>query len=255
MKHRLLFAMLSALVLVATAAAQDPGAAGVAAPQRPAFGPMGGGAMGMMDRGVLGTVTEVAADHYTVKTPLGDSYTVQFSSNTRFVKQTSGMGGAGYGRGRNGGSPPEPIQATAIKTGDAVTAMGSIDAAAKSVSALRVMLLDPETAQRMEQMEANFGKTWLQGKVTAINGTTIVLTGTLDHAAHNVAVDENTTFRRRRDPVTLADIQVGDMLRADGGVKDGVFTAAAIHDGGAIVAPRQNGSMGSPADAPPPPPQ
>jgi hypothetical protein len=42
--------------------------------------------------------------------------------------------------------------------------------------------------------------------------------------------DENTTFRRRRDPITLADIQVGDIVRAEGAVKDGVFTAATVGD-------------------------
>ena len=81
-------------------------------------------------------------------------------------------------------------------------------------------------------MEANFGKTWLQGKVTAINETTITLTGTLDNASHTVVADENTTFRKRRDPVTLADIQVGDIIRVEGAVKNGVFAAASVNVGG-----------------------
>jgi hypothetical protein len=77
-------------------------------------------------------------------------------------------------------------------------------------------------------MEANFGKTWLMGKVTAIDGTKITLTGTLDSAPHTIVADENTEFRKRRDPITLADIQVGDTVRADGAVKDGVFTATTV---------------------------
>jgi hypothetical protein len=78
-------------------------------------------------------------------------------------------------------------------------------------------------------MEADFGKTWLMGKVTAIDGAKITLTGALDNAPHSVVADENTAFRKRRDPITLADIQVGDTVRAEGAVKDGVFTATNVN--------------------------
>jgi hypothetical protein len=171
---------------------------------------------------------------------------VRFSPNTRIMKQPAGMRGAGgmgggetagqgggMGRGGyGGGTPPEEIKAGDIKVGDAIGAMGEIDTTAKSVGAMRIMLLDPETAKRMEEMEANFGKTWLQGKVTAIDGAKITLTGTLDNAPHTVLADENTTFRKRRDPVTLADIQIGDTVRVEGALKDGVFAATSVSVGG-----------------------
>jgi hypothetical protein len=223
---------------------------------------MGGG---MMGRGVMGTVTGVTADHYTIKTDMGDVYTVHFTSDTRITKQPAGMRGpggggggggqgmgGGYGRGGGrGGNPPQEIKATDIKVGDAITAMGDIDATAKSVGATRIMQLDPETAKRMQEMAANFGKTWLQGEVTAINGTTINLTGALDNAPHTVVADENTQFRNRRDPVTLADIQVGDTIRAVGTVNNGVFTATAVNMMGG---PPPNGPSGRPAGAPSSPP-
>src|ERR1700761_3504907 len=50
----------------------------------------GGGMGGMMGRGTIGTVTEAAADHYTIKTELGETYTVYFSANTRILKQPPG---------------------------------------------------------------------------------------------------------------------------------------------------------------------
>ena len=37
----------------------------------------------------MGTVTQVAADHYTIKIDSGETYTVHFSANTRIVKQTA----------------------------------------------------------------------------------------------------------------------------------------------------------------------
>jgi hypothetical protein len=125
--------------------------------------------------------------------------------------------------------------------------MGDIDATAKSVGATRIVQLDPDTAKRIQEMAASYGKTWLQGKVTAINGTTITLTGALDNAPHTVVADENTAFRRRRDPITLADIQVGDAVRAEGALKDGVFTATAVNMMGG---PPPTGPTGPPSGAP-----
>lgn len=238
-------------------------------------GGMGGGA-GMFGRGIEGTVTEVAADHYTIKNYMGEIYTVHFSANTRFMKQAvgaPGMGqgtgagqgramdpGAGGGQGRGmgrsgqgtgqgggqrggpgmgaGGNRPEPIKATDIKVGDAVGAMGEVDASAKSVGAVVVLLMDPQRAKEMQQLEANYGKTWLMGKVTAIDGTKVTLLGSVDNASHSFLADENTVFRKRREPVTMADIAVGDILRVEGAAAGGSFTASTVN------------VMGAPGDAP-----
>ncbi len=282
MKLRLLPAMFAVLVLTSAAVAQDPGSAPPAGQnsnqnsgqgngggygQRGGRGGYGGG--GMMGRGLMGTVTEVAADHYTIKTGTGDVYTVHFSANTRIIKLAAGMrgpggggggqgrggGGGGYGRGPGGGGGGggQEIKASDIKAGDVINAVGDIDATAKSVGATRIVQLDPEMVKQMQERQANFGKTWLQGKVTAINGTTITLTGALDNAPHTVVADENTTFRRRREPITLADIQVGDTISAEGAVKDGAFTAAVLSVGG-MGGPPPNGSSGPPSGAPSGPP-
>jgi hypothetical protein len=49
-----------------------------------------------------------------------------------------------------------------------------------------------------------------------------------DKAAHSFVADENTVFRKRREPITLGDIQVGDAVRAEGAVKDGIFLATTV---------------------------
>jgi hypothetical protein len=178
----------------------------------------------------MGTVTAVAADHYTIKTETGETYTVQFSVNTRILKQSAqrrgdGQGGEGAG---GGGNPPQTIKSTDIKVGDAVAAMGEVDATAKSVGAVTVVQIDPERAKQMREMQANYGKTWLMGKVTAIDGVKVTLFGNVDNVAHTFIADENTTFRKRREPITLADIQVGDNVRVEGAVKDGTFVATSV---------------------------
>jgi len=162
-------------------------------------GGWGGGGMMGMGGGLMGTVTEAAADHFTIKTDAGEAYTVHFSVNTRMMKQGAGMrdrgergqagqngqagqarqggegGERGQGMGAGGGNPPQPIKPTDIKVGDAIAAMGEIDAAAKSVGATAILQIDPERAKQMREMQANYGKTWLMGKVTAIDGVKVTL--------------------------------------------------------------------------------
>ena len=117
--------------------------------------------------------------------------------------------------------------------------MGEVDAAAKSVGAVVIAQLDPERARQMREMRANYGKTWLMGKVTAINETKVTLLGSVDNAAHAFVADEDTTFRKRREPITLADVHAGDVVRVEGAVKDGIFIAASV----AVMVMPQGGTV------------
>ena len=98
-------------------------------------------------------------------------------------------------------------------------------------------------------MEANFGKTWLMGKVTAINETKVSIFATVDNAAHVFVADENTTFRKRRDSITLADLQVGDRVRVEGAEKDGTSVAASV----TVMGMPPGGTPSVPHDAAPAP--
>ena len=148
------------------------------------------------------------------------------------------------------GNAAQALKPTDIKVGDAVSAMGEVNAAAKTVGATMIMQIDPERAKQMREMQANYGKTWLQGKVTAIDGVKVTLLGSVDNTAHSFVADENTTFRKRRDPVTLADIQVGDTVRADGAQKDGILLATTV----SVMGAPPSGAPPAPGATPPPPP-
>jgi hypothetical protein len=248
MRFRLFASVALGFGLAVGATAQDPGNSAPQGQQAPGAG-MGrdqggrgwGGFMG--GRGVGGTVTESGTDHYTIKTELGETYTVQFSANTRIVRQPPQRTTEGGMR-----TPPQEIKSSEIKVGDVIMAGGEVDAAAKSVGAVMVMKIDPERAKLMREMQANFGKTWLAGRVTAVNETKITLQSQIDSAAHTFVADENTSFRKHREPITLADVQVGDNVRLEGGVKDGVFTATAV----TVMGPQ---ATGGPARREGPPPQ
>ncbi|MGD0734923.1 MAG: DUF5666 domain-containing protein [Terracidiphilus sp.] len=245
MKVRLLSAFVFSLTLTAGASAQQAPATppssqapsqslnqlgGQGQGGRGGRGGWGGGMMG--GRGTIGTVTAVAADHYTIKTENGETYTIHYSVNTRILKQVAGSGQPGQRGGSGEGgerTPPQPIKPTDIKVGDAIAAMGETDATAKSVGAVTVVQIDPERARQMREMQANYGKTWLAGKITAIDGVKVTILGMNDNAAHSFVADENTTFRKRREPITLGDIQVGDAVRVEGAVKDGSFLATTVN--------------------------
>jgi hypothetical protein len=276
MKFRLLPAILFFSLALAACAQDAPSAppapqnngsgAGGSGPSG-ARGGYGGPRMGMSmppGRGIVGSVVGIAADHYTVKSETGEIDVIRFSANTRIIKLPAagmrgqgggtrgGQGGGGMRSGQGGGmgqggNPPEQIKATDIKVGDTIVSMGEVDATARSVGAVVIALVDPERAKQMAETQANFGKTWLQGKVTAIDGVKVTLLGVMDNASHDIVADENTTFRKRREPITLADIQVGDMVRVDGVLKGGTFTATAVN----VMGMPQGGTPSVPRTPPP----
>jgi hypothetical protein len=246
MKTRLLFTIVFGLAFTFAASAQNVPATPPAAPapapaaaQPPAQPHGGGGWQGGRGQrggrggyggggGIIGTVTEAAADHYTIKTDAGETYVIHFSVNTQILKQmVQRRDGSGEGDGKREVSGPQVIKPGEIKAGDAIGVMGEVDAGVKSIGATRILQLDPERAKQLREQQANYGKTWLMGKVTAVDGVKVTLLG-LDNAAHAFVADENTTFRKRRDPITLADVEVGDMVRVEGAVKDGAFVAVSV---------------------------
>jgi preprotein translocase subunit YajC len=163
--------------------------------------------------GIRGTVTAAAADSFTIRTDEGDSYKVLFSVNTRLMKDR------------------EPIEASDVHVGDMLVAGGVVDAKAKTVGAVFVLDIDAKTVR---EARAGFGKTWIMGKVTAIHELKITIERAGDKQAAVVAVDENTSFRKRKEDVTLADIKVGDFINAEGGLHNGSFLATTLR----IMPPR-----------------
>ena len=169
--------------------------------------PDGGDGMGQAfgkGNGVRGTVTAAAAGSFTIHTDEGDTYKVLYSPNTRLMKDR------------------QPIEAADVHIGDMLMAGGLVDTKAKTVGA--VFLLDIDV-QEVRKARAAFGKTWVMGKVTAVHELKITIERSGDKQAQIVAVDENTSFRKHREDVTLADIKVGDFISAEGALHADIFLA------------------------------
>jgi hypothetical protein len=192
--------------------------------------PNGGDGMGRAfgrGNGVRGTVTAAAANSFTIRTEEGDTYQVLYSPNTRLMKDR------------------QPISASDIHVGDMLMAGGIVDAKAKTVGAVFLVDID---ANEVRNARAAFGKTWVMGKVTAIQELKITIERAGDKQAQIVAVDENTSFRKRREDVTLADVKVGDMISAQGALHADTFLATTLR----IMPPGGNAGPGRPnGDGPP----
>ena len=191
-----------------------------------AMGPPGDGMSGAFGRGngVRGTVTAAARGSFTIRTEEGENYQVFYSPNTRLMKDR------------------QPIAAADIHVGDMLMADGLVDAKAKTVGAVFLFDID---ANEVRNARAGFGKTWVAGKVTAIHELKITIERANDKQAQIVAVDENTSFRKRREDVTLADVKVGDFISAQGALHAETFLATTLR----IMTPgsgRPSGADGQP---------
>ncbi|QEE27588.1 hypothetical protein FTW19_05970 [Terriglobus albidus] len=222
-------------------------------------GPMGSGG----GQAVRGTVTSASADNIAIKGDDGASYKVIVTVNTRIMQQR------------------EPVKAADIKPGEYVVAMGQADEATKEVHAGIVMVMSAEQAEQMKaraaELQASLGKTWIMGKITAMDETKLTIERP-DKMSQVIEVDENTSMhrggrgammggmgmgpsgigtgsgrgmgngsgdgprtRRNQDgqsqqgpppegeAITLADIKVGDNIRAEGALKGNTFVPKTLN--------------------------
>jgi hypothetical protein len=187
-------------------------------------------------RMVRGTVTAVAPDHLTVKTEAGDTFTVAVTPNTQV---------------RSG---RETMKLADVHAGDGVGAMGEVDRPNKTVHAMMLMVV---TAAQIKKMKDDMGKTYIAGKVTAMDDVKLTILRS-DGVTQVIQVDDGTSFKKGGrgmamgmggmgggmgmgggaragggstggngggggESITLADIKVGDMVGGQGSLKNGVF--------------------------------
>jgi hypothetical protein len=170
---------------------------------------------------VVGKVTVVSKDSLTVA-PLmgGDAVTVKVSDTTRVTQ------------GR------QPFKFEQIKVDDVIFARGELKN--NGMQAAVVSVVNPEMIQRVQQMggagggpgggigpgagfnREDLGKKFVVGEVKAINETKLTIARP-DGQTQDIEVDENTSFKKGGESITLPDIKVGDFVRGRGELKESVF--------------------------------
>ena len=165
-------------------------------------GGRGGFGGGQMGQPVQGTVTAATADKLTIKTDAGDSYDVTVTATSRIMK-------AG-----------QTIKLSDVKPGDNVTAMGTVDAAKKTVQAMFVTDID---AAMLAKAQENMGKTYIIGTITAIDVDNLKLTILrTDKVTQVVALDDGTSFQRGTRGVMSDVVAAGALVTGGMGGGRGV---------------------------------
>ncbi len=202
---------------------------------------------------LIGKVTSLGKDSLVVA-PLtgGDPVTVKVGENTRVIKER------------------QPIKLEQIKTDELVLARGTLKGNVMDAAILSVA--NPDMVQMIGQggglggpgggrfNREDLGKKFIAGEVKAINETKLTIARP-DGQSQEIEVDENTSFRRANESITLPDIKTGDFVRGTGELKNGVFVPKElivgrgqmrIMMGGAGNPPPQNPAADKPSTPPPP---
>ncbi len=189
---------------------------------------------------VVGKVTAVSKDSLTVA-PLtgGDAVTVKVSDTTRVAKDR------------------QPFKLEQIKVDDVVFARGELKN--NSMQAAVVSVVNPEMIQRLQQgggpgggsnmggfNREDLGKKFIVGDVKAINETKLTIARP-DGQTQDIEVDENTSFKKGTESITLPDIKVGDFVRGRGELKENVFVPKEL----IVGRPQMRMMIGGPGGQPP----
>ena len=157
---------------------------------------------------IRGTVARVAGGAVFVKVHDGTLYQVETGANTHFVRNGAASTGA-------------------PRAGETVLAGGELDAKKHTLGAVFVAVVDAEEMAQLDQRRAEWGKTWLAGTITAKRGTELTVQRP-DGVTNTVTVDEDTSFRKRHQSITLPDVQVGDGMTVTGTQAKNIFMAKVL---------------------------
>lgn len=202
---------------------------------------------------VRGTISAINGDHLSVKAENGQAYDVVTTGNTRIMRQR------------------QQVKLADLKPGDGVGAAGVLDAPTHTLHAAFLFTISAEDVRKAQE---NLGKTYITGRVTAINDVKLTIQRP-DGVAQVIEADENTSFRKggrglgggggagggsrpaqagppaspaeSGESITLADIKVGDNVFGTGALHGSVFYPTELH----VSAPRRHRQDGSATGAPP----
>ena len=223
MKARLLFLSLAAasimgLVCVTSARAQTPQSNAAQAPPAPPStmqaGPEGSRRGGeLRGRGVFGKISAIQADSIELIGQDGSEFSVKVTSSTEFRKER------------------QPAKLSDFRVGDAVAVRTNQDAgnAAGATAVMIVAVPAGGFAGRgggggggQFMMQGTMGKDYVVGEVKSIDVPKLNVVRT-DNVTQTLELNEDTSLRRGRDSITMADIQPGDHVFVRGAVANDVF--------------------------------
>jgi hypothetical protein len=176
---------------------------------------------------LLGKITAVHQGSLDVADTNGDTVTVKINGQTEFRKDR------------------QPAKRTDFKVGDIIVVRGEENPdhswTAHAVAARSMNGPNGPNGRggpggpggRLAQT-GTLGKDYVAGEIKSIDAPKLSVLRS-DNVTQELELNEDTSLRKGRDSITMADIQVGDHLLARGGVENNVFVPKTV----VVIGPEQ----------------
>jgi hypothetical protein len=163
-------------------------------------------------RGVFGKISAIQGDSIEITGQDGNKFSVKVTSSTELRKER------------------QPARMSDFKVGDTVAVRTNQDSgnAAGATAVMIVAVPAGGFAGRggggggQFMMQGTMGKDYVVGEVKSIDVPKLTVVRT-DHVTQTLELNEDTSLRRGRDSITMAEIQPGDHVFARGAVTNDVF--------------------------------
>jgi Domain of unknown function (DUF5666) len=168
--------------------------------------------------GVFGKITAIHADSFEVAGPEGSNVIVKLTESTEFRKDR------------------QPVKRADFKVGDMVFVRGEQNPDHTWTAQMVGMRTGnaPEGRERFFGPQGTLGKDFVVGEVKAIDAPKITVLRS-DNVTQAIELNEETSLRKGRESVTMADVQVGDHVFARGAMQNDVFVPKMVM----VIAPEQ----------------
>ncbi len=160
---------------------------------------------------VMGKITAINGQTLTIQNQEGRASTINVTDATRFLKDR------------------QPAKLSDFKVGDIAIVRGHSTGTDTWQADFLGSRGGPGGPRGFSQggFGQELGKKFIVGEIKSIDGTHLTITR-LDGETQTIAVDENTSFKKDGESITLADFKVGDPVFGPGELKDGMFVASKL---------------------------
>jgi Domain of unknown function (DUF5666) len=165
---------------------------------------------------LFGKITALHESSLEISNPAGQTVTVKLTAQTEFRKDR------------------QPAKRSDFKVGDVIAVRGQ-ENPDHTWTAQMIGARSVNGEGRGPNVQAGIlGKDYVAGEVKSVDAPKISVLRT-DNVTQTIELNEDTSLRKGRDAITMADLQVGDHLVAHGAMQDNVFVPRFIM----VVGPEQ----------------
>jgi Domain of unknown function (DUF5666) len=167
---------------------------------------------------VFGKITAVHTDSFEIANPNGETVIVKLTDSTEFRKDR------------------QPVKRTDFKVGDLIVVRGE-ESPDHTWTAQMIAGRSGNGAEGRGQFfsrQGTLGKDYVVGEIKSIDAPKISVLRS-DNVTQTIELNEDTSLRKGRESVTMADVQVGDHLFAQGALQNDVFVPKMV----VVIGPEQ----------------